>query len=180
MDIFENEFVDMDSIIKVKDQIEEAKSPFKSPTKRSGSPSRPRDSSMTKEEYRRQRKEERARILEDIERREREPPKQFSLINLKTAVTRYPTINYISPFSNDEIFEGKRCLMNHWRRNQQAEAVRQQIIERTASPKKKQTTNSKFNLNLQATGNMEEAKDNSQTVPNSSIDFNEKPEVKPR
>jgi len=28
MDIFENEFVDMDSIIKVKDQIEEAKSPF--------------------------------------------------------------------------------------------------------------------------------------------------------
>jgi hypothetical protein len=31
MDIFENEFVDMDSIIKVKDQIEEEKSPFKSP-----------------------------------------------------------------------------------------------------------------------------------------------------
>jgi hypothetical protein len=28
MDIFENEFVDMDSIIKVKDQIEEVKSPF--------------------------------------------------------------------------------------------------------------------------------------------------------
>jgi len=63
--------------------------------------------------------------LEDIERREREPPKQFSLINVKTAVTRYPTINYVSPFSNDEIYEGKRCLMNHWRRNQQAELVRQ-------------------------------------------------------
>lgn len=28
MDIFENEFVDMDSIVKVKDQIEETKSPF--------------------------------------------------------------------------------------------------------------------------------------------------------
>jgi hypothetical protein len=28
MDMFENEFVDMDSIVKVKDQIEEAKSPF--------------------------------------------------------------------------------------------------------------------------------------------------------
>ena len=31
MDMFENEFVDMDSIVKVKDQIEEAKSPFQSP-----------------------------------------------------------------------------------------------------------------------------------------------------
>ena len=63
MDMFENEFVDMDSIVKVKDQIEEAKSPFQSPQKRGGSPSRPRDSSITKDEYRRQRKEERARIL---------------------------------------------------------------------------------------------------------------------
>ena len=116
MDMFENEFVDMDSIVKVKDQIEETKSPFTSPKKRQGSPSRPRDSSITKDEYRRQRKEERARILEEFERREREPPKQFSLINVKTAVTRYPTINYISPFSNDEIFEGKRCKMNRWRR----------------------------------------------------------------
>ena len=121
--------------------------------KRNGSPSRPRDSSITKEEYRRQRKEERARILEDIERREREPPKQFSLINVKTAVTRYPTINYISPFSNDEIYEGKRCHMNHWRRNQQAELHRQQVIERTASPKKRQnaTQSSKFGLSLHQT-----------------------------
>jgi len=59
MDIFENEFVDMDSIVKVKDQIVEEESPFKSPIKRYGSPSRPRDSSITKEEYRRHRKEER-------------------------------------------------------------------------------------------------------------------------
>jgi hypothetical protein len=184
MDIFENEFVDMDSIVKVKDQIEETKSPFQSPAKRGGSPTRPRDCSITKDEYRRQRKEERARILEDIERREREPPKQFSLINVKTAVTRYPTINYISPFSNDEIFEGKRCHMNHWRRNQQAELVRQQIIERTASPKKKQNTQSKFNLNLHQTQNADQLQqqphDQSQTVPNSSIDFNDKPELKPR
>jgi|LauGreDrversion4_2_1035121.scaffolds.fasta_scaffold149517_2 hypothetical protein len=117
MDIFENEFVDMDSIVKVKDRIEESKSPFQSPQKRQGSPSRPRDSSITKDEYRRQRKEERARILEDIERREREPPTQFSLINIKTAVTRYPTINYISPFSNDEIYQGKKCHLNRQRRN---------------------------------------------------------------
>ena len=151
MDIFENEFVDMDSIVKVKDQIEEAKSPFTSPQKRQGSPSRPRDNSITKEEYRRQRKEERARIMEEFERREREAPKQFSLLNIKTAVTRYPTINYISPFSNDEIYEGKRCKMNHWRRTQEAEMLRQAVIERTASPKKRQTATSKFNLSLHNT-----------------------------
>ena len=74
MDIFENEFVDMNSIVKAKDRIEEDKSPFKSPSKRLGSPSRPRDSSITKEEYRRQRKEERQRILEEFDRREKMPP----------------------------------------------------------------------------------------------------------
>ena len=31
MDIFENQYVDMESIMKAKDTIEEAKSPFKSP-----------------------------------------------------------------------------------------------------------------------------------------------------
>jgi hypothetical protein len=51
MDIFENEFVDMASIVKKKDHVEEEKSPFKSPNKRS--PSKPRDSSITKDEYRR-------------------------------------------------------------------------------------------------------------------------------
>ena len=39
MDIFENDFVDMDSIVRAKDQIEEVKSPFKSP-KKSMSPSK--------------------------------------------------------------------------------------------------------------------------------------------
>jgi len=58
MDIFENEFVDMDSIIKAKETPpEEVKtSPFKSPSKpgaRAASPTKVlRDSSITKEEYR--------------------------------------------------------------------------------------------------------------------------------
>ena len=40
MDIFENDFVDMDSIVKAKDfEVEEVKSPFKSPRK-SMSPSK--------------------------------------------------------------------------------------------------------------------------------------------
>jgi len=57
MDIFENEFVDMASIVKVKDHIVEVSSPFKSPSKISIS--KPKDSSITKEEYRRNRKDER-------------------------------------------------------------------------------------------------------------------------
>ena len=122
MDIFENEFVDMASIVKVKDHIVEEKSPFKSPSKRS--PSKPRDSSITKEDYRRNRKDERQRIFEEFERREKEAPTQWSMLSIKTAVTRYPTINYVSPFSNDEIFEGKRCHLNHWRRTPEAEAAR--------------------------------------------------------
>lgn len=58
MDIFENEFVDMDSIIKAKEiPPEEVKtSPFKSPTKPNGRSISPtkvlRDSSITKDEYR--------------------------------------------------------------------------------------------------------------------------------
>ena len=34
MDIFENQYVDMESIVKAKDEMEEVKSPFKSPKKR--------------------------------------------------------------------------------------------------------------------------------------------------
>jgi hypothetical protein len=69
MDIFENQFVDMDSIVKRKDEIEEVKSPFLS------SPKRKRDKSLTKEEYRKKRKEEKKREQEEREKREKEPPK---------------------------------------------------------------------------------------------------------
>lgn len=82
MDIFENDFVDMDSIVKAKDQIEEVKSPFKSP-KKSMSPSRlmtSNDGSISKEEARRMRRQERQSILEEFERKEREAPKQHSLL----------------------------------------------------------------------------------------------------
>lgn len=60
MDIFENDFVDMDSIVRAKDQIEEVKSPFKSPRK-SMSPNKMQQTqdSVSKEEARRQRREER-------------------------------------------------------------------------------------------------------------------------
>ena len=98
MDIFENDFVDMDSIVKAKDlNTEEVKSPFKSPRK-SMSPNKmlaTANSSISKEDARRMRREERKLMLEEIERKEREAPKQYSLLQVKTAVTRYPTINYV-------------------------------------------------------------------------------------
>ena len=125
MDIFENDFVDMDSIVRAKDQIEEVKSPFKSP-KKSMSPGKMMQTqeSVSKEEARRIRREERRLMLEEIERKEREAPSQYSLLQIKTAITRYPTINYVQPFTNEEIMEGKKCLLNHMRRTEEAEKMR--------------------------------------------------------
>lgn len=71
---------------------------------------------MSKEEWRKKRKEERKREQEERERKEREPPKQFSLIKIKTSVGRYPVMNYLSTFTADEITDAKRCLLNHLRR----------------------------------------------------------------
>jgi DNA-binding transcriptional regulator GbsR (MarR family) len=79
MDIFENDFVDMESIVKAKDVVEEVKSPFKSPTKRSMSPTKTSiiggNSSLSKEDARRMRREAHKNMMEEIERKEREPPK---------------------------------------------------------------------------------------------------------
>lgn len=101
-DIFENQFVDMESIIRRPEEVEETSSPFVSPSKRSAQHRKMRGD-LTKDEYRKKRREERKKELEELERREREPPVEHSLLKIKTAVCRYPVINYISPFSNDEI-----------------------------------------------------------------------------
>mmetsp|Transcript_5026 Transcript_5026/g.3670 ORF Transcript_5026/g.3670 Transcript_5026/m.3670 type:complete len:170 (+) Transcript_5026:1413-1922(+) len=110
MDFFENHFVDMDAIQKKKDEIEEVKSPFMSPAKKRRAPG------LSKDEWRKKRKEERRREQEEREKREKEPPKQYVLIKIKTSCGRYPVMNYLSPFTNDEIAEGKKCYLNHIRR----------------------------------------------------------------
>ena len=70
LDIFENQFVDMDTIITHKEsKVEEHKSPFASPKKRR------LNGSITKDDYKQKRKEEKRQQMEDYERREREPPK---------------------------------------------------------------------------------------------------------
>jgi carbonic anhydrase/acetyltransferase-like protein (isoleucine patch superfamily) len=69
MDIFENQFVDMDSIVKKNDEIEEVKSPFISPAKKR------KEKGMSKEEWKKKRREDKKREQEEKERREKEPPK---------------------------------------------------------------------------------------------------------
>ena len=157
MDIFENEYVNMESITKSKEEMEESRSPFKSPKKRglqssvSVSPTKlvPQSSVQSRDELRKARREERKAALEEFERREREPPKQYQLLQIKTAVTRYPTINYIQPFTNEEIMEGKKCLLNHMKRTQKAEAVRQHMIEMSTTKKRHLSgSKQKFSLNI--------------------------------
>jgi hypothetical protein len=105
----------MDSIVKNKDQIEEVKSPFISPAKAK------RDRSLSKEAWKKKRREEKKREQEERERREKEPPKQYSVLKIKTSVGHYPVMNYLSTFTNDEVQEGKKCLLNHIRRPPQVE-----------------------------------------------------------
>ena len=115
MDVFENEFVDMDSITKVGAQIaEENSSPFTSPAKsRIGK----RDKSMSKDEHRRMRRDQRRKDQEEREKREQEPPAQHTFIKIKTSIGKHPVIDYLSTFTNDEITEGKKHLLNRWRRD---------------------------------------------------------------
>jgi len=112
MDVFENDFVDMDSITNVNKQIpEEAISPFKSPTKRN------RDASISKDDQKRQRREQRKKEQAERERKEKLPPTQYAFVKIKTSIGKHPVINYLAMFTNDEIQEGKKHLLNHWRRD---------------------------------------------------------------
>jgi hypothetical protein len=97
------------------------------------------------------------------------------MLSIKTAVSRYPTINYVSPFSNDEIYEGKRCHLNHWRRTPEAEAARQALIEVHTSPKKRNNSKGKFSLNIH--GTIEEEPNTHNTIDSNT--YNER-KPKPR
>lgn len=114
MDVFENEFVDMGSITKSGAQIaEENLSPFASPTKSRSK----RDKSISKDDHKRQRREQRRKEQEVRERKEKEPPAQHAFVKIKTSIGKHPVINYLSTFTNDEIIEGKKHLLNRWRRD---------------------------------------------------------------
>ena len=101
--------------------------------------------SLSKDEFKQKRREERRRELEDFERREREAPKQFSLVKIKTSCGRYPVMNYISQFTAEEIHEAKKCLLNQLRRPVGY------VGSPLASPEKKRGRTGGFSLNIHAT-----------------------------
>jgi|TARA_B110000285_G_scaffold195505_1_gene225831 hypothetical protein len=93
--------------------VEENLSPFASPDKNRKN----RDKSMGKDEYKRIRREERKFAQQDYDDREKNAPTQYSFIKIKTSIGKHPVINYLSTFTNDEIMEGKKHLINRWRRD---------------------------------------------------------------
>jgi hypothetical protein len=116
MDVFENEFVEMESIQKLgnKQQIEEENSsPFASPSKSRAK----RDKSVGKDENKKNRKEQKKKDMEEYELKERTAPTQYAFVKIKTSIGKHPVINYLSTFTNDEIQEGKKHLINKWRRD---------------------------------------------------------------
>jgi len=58
---------------------------------------------MSKDEYKKMRREQRRKEQEEWEKREREPPSQFAFVKIKTSIGKHPVINYLSTFTNDEI-----------------------------------------------------------------------------
>ena len=142
LDLFENQFVDMDTIVKKniaeKGLDEEPSSPFASPKKR-------RMGSLSKDEYKQKRREEKRREMEDYERREREAPKQYSLVKIKTSCGHYPVMNYISQFTAEEIHEAKKCMLNLLRRPLGYQG------SPNASPEKKRGRTGGFSLSVHAT-----------------------------
>ena len=154
MDAFENEFVDMDTISKQQNQIvEENLSPFASPTKSKGK----RDKSMSKDEYRKVRREQRRKEQEEFERKEKEPPTQYAFVKIKTSIGKHPVINYLSTFTNDEITEGKKHLINRWRRDPSKPVV---LPYRSPSPGKRGGGESaKFKIDVNSASNHDDAQD---------------------
>lgn len=147
MDVFENEFVDMETISKQSTQIvEENLSPFASPAKSRGK----RDKSMSKDEYKKQRRENRRAEQEERERKEKEAPTQYSFVKIKTSIGKHPVINYLSTFTNDEIMAGKKHLINRWRRDPSKPDV---IAYRSPSPGKRGGGEAgKFKIDVNETG----------------------------
>ena len=168
MDFFENQFVDMDSIVKKNDEIGEVQSPFISPAKRR------KDKGMSKDEWKKKRREDKKREQEERERREREPPRQYSMLKIKTSVGRYPVMNYLSTFTSDEIHEAKRCLLNRLRRLPEADVG---SPTSTAKVQHQYKHHGGFSLNVQA---LEAAKQQQENTQEEQRDVEKKQLIEPK
>ena len=63
------------------------------------------------------RREKRRNEQEERDKKEKDPPVQYSFVKIKTSIGKYPVINYLSIFTNDEIIEVKKYFINRWRRD---------------------------------------------------------------
>lgn len=66
-------------------------------------------------EIRRKRKELLKMIREDAERRKElieKPPILYKFFRVKTAIAKVPVLNIMTPFTTDEIFLAKKCVLN--------------------------------------------------------------------
>lgn len=93
-DLFENEDVNMDTVVKKELEMDGA-SPFRSP-KRKG-----------------KKKKKRRKPKEEVPLG---PPEQYKMIKLKTSIANTPIINVHSQFSMQEITLAKKCKLNNWNR----------------------------------------------------------------
>ena len=53
--------------------------------------------------------------------------KKYQFVKLKSAVTKIPVMNAVCPFTNDEITQAKRCMLNKWEKPPDFEKRRQKL-----------------------------------------------------
>lgn len=98
------------------------------------------------------RREQKKKDQEEKDRKEREPPTQYSFVKIKTSIGKHPVINYLSTFTNDEIMEGKKHLINRWKYDPSKPAVTQPY--RSPSPGKRgHGESTKFKIDMNETHN---------------------------
>lgn len=119
MDLFENRTVNMDTIIK-KIDIDDAKSPFRSPKRVKHKQRRPSPQMQkTMSTKKRSIKKKRALAMKEKTRTQmlnikKAPPIQYKLIKIRTSVGNYPIMNVNPPFTNSEIKLANKCRLNSW------------------------------------------------------------------
>jgi hypothetical protein len=70
-------------------------------------------------------------------------------VKIKTSIGQHPVVNYLSTFTNDEIMEGKKHLLNKWRRDPSKPLTE---TVRSPSPGRRGGDASNFKIDVNETG----------------------------
>ena len=110
LDIFENDNFDMTYVVKEdKDLIEEARSPYspkKKGKKRAAFKDNPNEKKGGKDNQSLWDSSSRYSI------KSKRPIKKYQFIKIKTSAANFPILNFVCPFSQDEIKLAKKCILN--------------------------------------------------------------------